>query len=84
MILKNGDKWNFSYETKALFRLSQWREWVYGVKSWEKRRLLWESAFIWIARQTLIHKMVEREAFLMNPKHQCHLSKWVEWAYGIE
>ena len=31
--------------------------------------------FIQIYSQTLILKMAEREDFLMNPKHQCHLSQ---------
>ena len=26
--------------------------------------------------------MVEKEAFLVKPKHQCHLSYWVEWVFG--
>ena len=28
--------------------------------------------------------MVGREAFLMKPKHQCHLSKWGECAYDLQ
>ena len=28
--------------------------------------------------------MVEREAFLMKPKQQCHLSKWVERVYAAQ
>ena len=31
--------------------------------------------FILIEWRTLILKMVEREVFLMKPKHQCHLSQ---------
>ena len=34
-----------------------------------------------IDTRTLILKMVERKAFLMKPKHQCHLSKWGECVY---
>ena len=26
--------------------------------------------------------MMEREPFLMKPKHQCHSSQWGEWVYG--
>ena len=37
-----------------------------------------------INRWTLILKLIDREAFLMKPKHQCHLSQWVEWAYGTQ
>ena len=29
-------------------------------------------------------KMVEREAFLMKPKHQCHLSQWVTRIYSAQ
>ena len=28
--------------------------------------------------------MVESEAFLTKPKHQCHLSQQVGWAYGAQ
>ena len=28
--------------------------------------------------------MMEREAFLMKPKHQCHLSQRGEWVYGVQ
>ena len=28
--------------------------------------------------------MVEREAFLMKPNHQCHLSQRVKWVYGAQ
>ena len=31
-----------------------------------------------------LQKMVRREAFPLKPKHQCHLSQWVEWAYGAQ
>ena len=27
---------------------------------------------------------MEREAFVMKPKHQCHLSQWGEWLYGAQ
>ena len=35
-------------------------------------------------KQTLIQKMVEREAFLMKPKCQYHLAQWAEWVYGTQ
>ena len=28
--------------------------------------------------------MEERDAFLMKPKHQCHLSQWEEWGYDSQ
>ena len=28
--------------------------------------------------------MVERKAFLMKPKHHCHLSQWGEHVYGAQ
>ena len=28
--------------------------------------------------------MVEREVFLMKPKHQYHLSQWGEYVYGAQ
>ena len=27
---------------------------------------------------------MEREAFLLKPKHQLHLSQWREWVYGAQ
>ena len=74
LTLKNGGKWRFSYETKALIHLSQWGKWAYGAQLWKEKRLLHESMFIKIDRWTLILEMVGREVFLMKPKHQCHLS----------
>ena len=39
----------------------------------EKIRLLCESMFIPIEKRTSILEMVEKEVFLMKPKHQNHL-----------
>ena len=52
---------------------SQWGEWVYGAQSWKEKRLLCESVFVPIGKQTL--KMVERKAFILKPKHHCHSSQ---------
>ena len=37
-----------------------------------------------IERQPSILKMVQWEVFLMNPKHQHHLSQWEECVYGAQ
>ena len=37
--------------------------------------------FVPIDQWTLTLKIMEKEAFLMEPKHQCHLSQWGEWVY---
>ena len=68
LILKNGGKWSYSYETKASIRLSQWGEWISGARSLKEERLLCESMFMLIERWTLILKLVERVAFLLRPK----------------
>ena len=60
LILKNGGKWTFSYETKASVLLSQWEEQVYGTQSGKERWLLCELVFIPIDRRTSILKLVER------------------------
>ena len=44
-------------------------ECVYGAQSWKEMRLSCESMFISIERWTSILRMVEREVFLMKPKH---------------
>ena len=28
--------------------------------------------------------MLEKKGFFMKPKHQRHLSQWVEWVYGAQ
>ena len=70
LILKDGGKWSFSYETKALIHLSQWGDWVCGAWSWKVRRLLCESMFILIGRWILILETVGSEVIHMKPKHQ--------------
>ena len=40
--------------------------------------------FIPIERWTSIQKMVEKQVFLMNPKHQNHLSQYEEWVYSAQ
>ena len=54
--------------------LSQLREYVYDSSSWKEKRLLCESVFVQIDERPLNLKMLEREVFLMKPKHQYHLS----------
>ena len=63
---KNGKKRSFPYETKVSIYLSQWREWICGAQSLKEERLLCESLFNQIDRQTL--KMVQIEVFLVKPK----------------
>ena len=62
-------------------RLSQQRECVYIAQLRKEMRLLYESLFIPIERQTSILKMVEREVFLLNPKQQNRLSQQGECVY---
>ena len=59
-------------------------EWICDAQSLKERRLLCESVFIPIEKWTLILKMVEREVFLMKPRHQYHLSQWEEWICGAQ
>ena len=70
MILRNGEKWSFSYETKASVYLSQWGEWACGAQWLKEKRLLSKSVFTPIERWTLILKIIESEVFLMKPKHR--------------
>ena len=60
--------------------LSQQGDCVCSAQSWKERRLLCASMFILIERRSSILKMVEREVFLMKPKHKYHLSQWGECA----
>ena len=59
----------FHIKLKHQCHLSQKEEWVSHAQSWEERRLLCYFVFIPIERWTLILTMVEREVFLMKPKH---------------
>ena len=54
--------------------LSQLGERVYGAQSWKEKRLECESVSVPIDKWILKLKMMEKEAFLMRLKHQCHLS----------
>ena len=65
-------------------RLSQEGEGVYSAQSTKEGILLYESMFIPIERRTLILKMVEREDFLMKPKHQNRLSQHGECVYSAQ
>ena len=60
----------FTLKPKLWYHLSRWGECVYGAYSLQEKRLLCESAFAQIDERTLILKLVEREVFLMKPKHQ--------------
>ena len=60
----------FLMNPRQQYHLSQQGEWTCGAQSLKKRRLLRESKFIQIERWALVLKLVEREAFVMKPKHQ--------------
>ena len=74
----------FPIKLKHQYHLSQWRECIYGVQSWNKGRLLWKSVFIPIERQISILKLVEREVFLMKQNQEYYLSQWGESDYGAQ
>ena len=69
LILKLVLKDVFLRKPKLQYHLCQYGEYVYGAQSWKERRLLHESMYIQICEWTLILKMVEREVFLVGPKH---------------
>ena len=60
----------FLMKPRHQYHLSQRGEWTCGGQSLKESRLLCESKFIQIERWTLVLKMVEREVFVMKPKHQ--------------
>ena len=71
-ILKMVEIEVFPMKPKHQYHLSKWGDCVYGAQSCKERRLLCETRFIVIERWTSILKMIEREVFLMKPKHQYH------------
>ena len=83
-ILKMVEKQVFFMKSMHQNHLSQWGEYEYGAQSWKERRLFCESLFIPIERRTWILKMVEKQVFLMKPKHRNHLSQQGECDYGAQ
>ena len=63
----------FFMKPKHQCLVSQLGEYVYGSSSCKEMRLLCESVFVQINGRALILEMVEREVFLIKPKHQYHL-----------
>ena len=64
----NGTNRSFSYETKVSIQLSQRVEKICAAQSLKERRVLCESVFIPIDKQTIILKMVEKKAFIVKPR----------------
>ena len=81
---KNGRKKAYLMKPKHQYHIPQWEECVYGPQSWKEKRLLFESIFNLIKKWTSILKMVEREVFLMKPKHLNHLSQQGESVYSAQ
>ena len=54
------------------------------MQSWKERRLLCESMFNRIKKQTLILNNGGKRSFLIKPKNQDHLSQWGECVYGVQ
>ena len=65
-ILKMVEKEVSPLKPKHQYYLPLWGECVYGTQPWKEMRLLCESMFIPIERQTLVFKMVEREVFFFE------------------
>ena len=80
---KSGRKTNFSYETKASKSFITKRRMCLKCPITKKKRLLCESMFISM-KDDLNSKNSRKTSFLMNPKHQNHLSQWGEYEYGAQ
>ena len=84
LIIKRGGEWFFLLNQSVnVIYPNEGNEFMAPIMK-KKKRLLCESMFVPIDRQTLILKMMEREAFFMKLKFQCQLSQWVERAYGTQ
>ena len=76
---ENGGKKTFHAKPKQDNRVSQWKKLVCSAQSPKEWRLLRESKFSQFEGWTLIlSKVVERKAFLAEPKHQNRVSQWKE------
>ena len=84
LTLKKCWKKSFSYETKASMSLILMRKMCLWHPIINRKEISYESMFVQIDRRSLILKMVESKTFFMKLKHQCHLSEWVERAYGAQ
>ena len=69
-ILKMVEREVFHMKPRHQYLLSQWEEWICGVQSLKERRLLFESMVIQSEWRTLVLKMVEKEVFVTEQKHQ--------------
>ena len=74
LILKKVESEVFLMKPKDQNHLSQQGECIYSAQSRKERILLCESMFISTERRTSILKVVEKEIFIMKPKHQNRLS----------
>ena len=83
-ISKNLRKRSFSFESEATKSFIRTRGMHLYCPIMKKKRLLRESMFIPIERQTSILKMVERDVLLLNPRHQNRLSQQGECVYSAQ
>ena len=84
LIPKNAGKKSFSYQAKASISSIPIRGMCLWFLIMKKSRFFLASMFVTIDRITLIPKLEERKAILINPKHQCHLSQRGECVYGAQ
>ena len=70
LIQKMVERDVFLMKPKHECHLSQWGECVYDAQSQKEKRLLCETIFVEIGQRTVILKMVEKEVFLVKPKHK--------------
>ena len=66
---------------KHQYHLSQWEEGVYGAQSWKLKRLLHESVFVLIEKQTLTPKNGGKWSFSYETEASIHLSQRGECVY---
>ena len=76
LILKNGGQKSFSYGTKASMSFIPIKRMSLWFPIMKRKKNIMGIHVYPIFRLTLfLRKVVEGEAFLMKPMHQCHLSQ---------
>ena len=75
LILKMAERDVFLMKPKRQYHLSQSVEYVYGAQAWQEKRLLCESMFILIDRQTWIVKNGWKWSFSCETKASVHWSQ---------
>ena len=84
LIQKNGGQKSFSYKAKASMSSIPIRRMYLWCPITNKQDYYVHPCLSWLTAKLDSKEMVERKAFLLNQKRQCHLYQWGECNYGTQ